>query len=203
MKIFCVGRNYAAHISELANEKPEEPVIFLKPETAMVKNNEPVYYPEFTKDLHHEVEIVFRVCKEGKYIQPDLADLYIDAVGIGIDFTARDLQSKLKAKGLPWEISKAFNQSAPVSVFYPKDEFSNLQDINFRLEVNGVVRQSGNTSSMLFSLKEILVFLSQFFTVKPGDLIFTGTPEGVASVKIGDQLSCFIEDKKLLDFQIK
>jgi 2-keto-4-pentenoate hydratase/2-oxohepta-3-ene-1,7-dioic acid hydratase in catechol pathway len=203
MKIFCVGRNYAAHIQELKNEKPEAPVIFLKPETALVKNNDPVYHPEFTQDLHHEVEVVVRICKEGKYIQPQLAHQYYDAIGLGIDFTARDLQNQLKAKGLPWEISKAFNQSAPISEFIPKERFPDFQNLSFSLYVNGQERQKGNTSTMIFSLTEILCYLSQFFTVKPGDLIYTGTPEGVSKVQIGDRLEGFLEGEKRLDFYIK
>jgi acylpyruvate hydrolase len=203
MKIFCVGRNYAAHIQELKNEKPEAPVIFLKPETALVKNNEPVYHPEFTQDLHHEVEVVVRICKEGKYIQPNLAHQYVDAIGLGIDFTARDIQNQLKAKGLPWEISKAFNQSAPVSVLSPKEEFGDFENLEFSLDVNGETRQKGNTASMIFNLTEILCYLSQFFTVKPGDLVYTGTPEGVSKVAIGDRLEGYLQGKKLLDFYIK
>jgi len=203
MKIFCVGRNYVAHIQELKNEKPQEPVIFLKPETALVKNNAPVYYPEFTSDLHFETEIVLRICKEGKYIQPTLADQYYDAIGLGIDFTARDIQSRLKAKGLPWEISKAFNQSAPVSEFLPKSAFSDLSQLNFQLLVNQEIRQTGDSSLMLFSFEEILVYISQFFTLKTGDLIFTGTPEGVGPVKIGDQLTGMLEGNLMFDFEIR
>ena len=203
MKIFCVGRNYAAHIQELKNEKPEAPVIFLKPETALVKNNEPVYHPEFTQDMHHEVEVVLRICKEGKYIQPELAQQYYDAVGLGIDFTARDIQSRLKSKGLPWEIAKAFNQSAPVSVFLPKEETGDAQNLEFRLDVNGENRQQGQTSHMIFSIPEILSYLSQYFTVKPGDLVFTGTPEGVAKVQVGDHLEGYLQGRKMLDFFIK
>jgi acylpyruvate hydrolase len=202
MKIFCVGRNYVDHIKELANEKPDQPVIFMKPETALVKNNEPVYHPEFTKDLHFETEVVLKICKEGKYIQPNLAGNYYDAIGLGIDFTARDIQSNLKAKGLPWEISKAFNQSAPVSAFIPKSEFKDLNSLNFGLQVNGVQRQTGNTSLMLFSCTEILVFISTYFTVKPGDLIFTGTPAGVGKTEIGDRLQGFLEDRMMFDFSI-
>jgi acylpyruvate hydrolase len=203
MKIFCVGRNYVDHIRELQNEKPEDPVIFMKPETALVKNNASVYYPEFTNDLQYEVEVVLRICKEGKYIQPDLADRYFDSVGLGIDFTARDLQSKLKAKGLPWEISKSFNQSAPVSEFLPKEEFGSLDDLNFHLNVNGAQKQIGNTRLMLFSISEILVFISRYFTIKPGDLVFTGTPAGVGQVAIGDRLEGFLENRKMFDFTIR
>jgi 2-keto-4-pentenoate hydratase/2-oxohepta-3-ene-1,7-dioic acid hydratase in catechol pathway len=203
MKIICIGRNYTAHIEELKNEKPDAPVIFLKPETALVKNNEPVYHPEFTQDLHHEVELVLRICKEGKYIQPGFAHTYFDAIGLGIDFTARDLQSKLKEKGLPWEISKAFNQSAPVSSFIPKEKFQDLSNINFQLYVNQKEKQNGNSSFMIFSFTEILCYASQFFTLKTGDLIFTGTPAGVSKVEIGDHLEGFLECEKMMDFFIK
>ena len=203
MKIFCVGRNYAAHVRELQNEKPDQPVIFIKPDTALVKNNEPVYYPEFTKDLHHEVEIVLRICKEGKYIQPNLAHRYFDAVGLGIDFTARDLQASLKAKGLPWEISKGFNQSAPVSEFLDLSDVGDITHLDFSLAVNGELRQKGNSSDMIFSFTEILVFISTFFTLRPGDLVFTGTPEGVAGLAIGDRLEGYLGTRKMLDFEIK
>lgn len=203
MKIICIGRNYAAHIEELKNERPSEPVIFMKPETALVRNNDPVYYPEFTQDLHFETEVVLRVCKEGKYIQPEFAQNYYDAVGLGIDFTARDLQSKLKEKGLSWEIAKAFNASAPISPFIPKAELGDLSALTFGLKVNGIDRQKGNTSLMLFTYTDILVYVSQFFTIKTGDLIFTGTPEGVGPVKIGDRLQGFLLDRPMFDFEIK
>lgn len=203
MKIICIGRNYAAHIEELKNERPTEPVVFLKPDTALVKNNDPVYHPEFTQDMHHEVEVVLRIGKEGKYIQPEFAERYIDGVGLGIDFTARDLQSKLKAKGLPWEISKAFNQSAPVSAFYPKEDFGDLSKLTFYLDVNGERRQTGDCQMMVFSFSDIIVYVSQFFTLKTGDLIFTGTPEGVAKVSIGDRLQGFLENKPMFDFEIR
>ena len=203
MKIFCVGRNYVDHIKELANEKPDQPVIFMKPETALVKNNEPVYHPEFTKDMHFETELVLKICKEGKYIQPKLAGNYFDSVGLGIDFTARDIQSRLKEKGLPWEIAKAFNQSAPVSEFIPKSEFGDLGQLGFHLDVNGVRRQTGDTSLMLFSITEILVFISTYFTVKPGDLVFTGTPAGVGKVEIRDRLEGYLQDRKMFDFSIR
>jgi len=203
MKIICVGRNYSAHIEELKNEKPDTPIIFLKPETALVKHNEPVFHPEFTNELHHEIEIVLRICKEGKYIQADFAENYFDAIGIGIDFTARDLQNKLKEKGLPWEISKAFNQSAPVSEFLAKDKITDLQNIDFKLTVNQQERQIGNSKSMIFSFAEIITYASMFFTLKTGDLIFTGTPAGVKKVEIGDHLEGWMLGNKLLDFYIK
>lgn len=203
MKILCVGRNYVDHIRELQNEKPEEPVIFLKPDTALVRHNEPVYHPDFTADMHHEVEIVLRIGKEGKYIQPEFADRYIDGVGLGIDFTARDVQARLKAKGLPWELAKAFNQSAPVSEFLPVAEVGELGNLDFSLQVNGQLRQQGNTSHMLFNMTELLVFVSRYFTLKAGDLLFTGTPAGVAKVEIGDKLTGFLGNRKMLDFEIR
>jgi 2-keto-4-pentenoate hydratase/2-oxohepta-3-ene-1,7-dioic acid hydratase in catechol pathway len=204
MKILCIGRNYVAHIQELQNEVPTEPVIFLKPDTALLKNNEPFYYPEFSKDIHHEVELVLRVCKEGKNIAPEFADRYFDAISLGIDFTARDLQAQAKAKGLPWEIAKSFNHSAVISQdFIPKSEFSNMKNINFRLEINEEIKQQGNTSLVLFDFHQIIAHLSKYFTLKIGDLIFTGTPAGVGGIKIGDKLKGFIEDKLMFDFEVK
>lgn len=202
MKIFGIGRNYTEHIKELGNERPEEPIIFLKPDTALLRNNQPFYYPDFSNDIHHEVEIVLRINKEGKHIDEKFAAKYYDAIGIGIDFTARDLQQKAKQKGLPWTIAKGFNGSAPVSEFLPKEEFD-LQNLNFSLQVNGNTRQQGNTSYMIFSFDYIISYLSRFFTLKKGDLIYTGTPEGVAAVKQGDRLTAFVENKNLLDFEVK
>src|SRR4051812_18528997 len=204
MRIFAIGRNYAEHIKELNNERPDEPVIFTKPDTALLRNNAPFYHPEFSKDIHHEVELVLRICKEGKNIEPQFATKYFDAIGVGIDFTARDLQQKAKEKGLPWDIAKGFNGSAPVSdKFIPVKEFANLKDINFGLEVDGVQRQAGNTGMMLFDFNYILSYLSKFFTLKTGDLIFTGTPKGVGPVTIGNKLSATIENEKLLEFEIR
>ena len=204
MRIFAVGRNYAEHIKELNNERPDEPVIFTKPDTAILRNGNPFYYPEFSKDIHHEVELVLRVCKEGKNIQEKFAEKYFDAIGIGIDFTARDLQQKAKEKGLPWDIAKGFNGSAPLSEkFIPVAEFKNLKDINFSLTINGGIRQQGNTSLMIFSFEYVISYLSRFFTLRTGDLIFTGTPKGVGPVQPGDTLSAFIENEKLLEFEVK
>ncbi|WP_194775926.1 fumarylacetoacetate hydrolase family protein [Pararhodonellum marinum] len=203
MKIIAIGRNYAEHIQELNNERPSSPVVFLKPDTALLKNNQPFYHPDFSENIHHEVELVLKVCKEGKYIQKEFAHRYFDQIGIGIDFTARDLQQQCKEKGMPWEIAKAFNGSAPVGKFLPLDEFENLKNINFHLQVNGKVRQKGNTNMMLFDFETILAYVSRFFTLKKGDLIFTGTPAGVAKVNLGDRLEAFVENRKLLDFEIK
>ncbi len=203
MKILAIGRNYAAHIQELKNEKPDEPVIFSMPDTALLKNNDPFYHPEFSKDIHHEIEIVLKISKEGKSIESRYAHNYFQEIGLGIDFTARDLQSKAKSKGLPWTLSKGFNSSAPISEFIPKSEFEDLSDIDFSLKVNGETRQEGNTDKMLFNFAEIISYISQFITLKQGDLIFTGTPKGVGPVKIGDRLEGFIQDKKMLDFEVK
>ena len=204
MRIFAVGRNYAEHIRELNNERPDEPVIFTKPDTAILRNNTPFYYPDFSRDIHHEVELVLRICKEGKNIQEKFAGKYFDAIGVGIDFTARDLQQKAKEKGLPWDIAKGFNGSAPLSdKFIPVAEFKDLKGINFSLAINGGIRQEGNTSLMIFSFDYIISYLSRFFTLRTGDLIFTGTPKGVGPVQVGDTLSAFIENEKLLEFDVK
>jgi acylpyruvate hydrolase len=204
MRIFAIGRNYAEHIKELNNERPDEPVIFTKPDTALLRANAPFYYPDFSKDIHHEVELVVRISKEGKNIQENFASKYYDAIGVGIDFTARDLQQKAKEKGLPWDIAKGFNGSAPISdKFIPVSEFKNLKDINFSLSINGELRQQGNTSLMLFNFDYIISYLSKFFTLRSGDLIFTGTPKGVGPVKIGDTLSASIENETLLEFSVK
>lgn len=203
MKILCIGRNYAAHIQELKNEVPSDPVFFLKPDTALLRNNEDFYIPEFSKDVHHEVEIVLKISKRGKHISEKFAADYFNEIAIGIDFTARDLQSKLKEKGLPWEKAKAFDGSAPVSNFVLKTEVTDLNNLDFNLLVNGKQVQKGNTSLMLFNFSKIISELSRYFTLNQGDLIFTGTPEGVAAVKAGDKLQAFIGDKKMLDFEVK
>lgn len=203
MKIIAIGRNYTEHIEELKNERSDAPVVFLKPDTALLKNNTPFYHPDFSENIHHEVEIVLKVCKEGKHIKKEFASRYFDEIGIGIDFTARDLQDKCKAKGLPWEIAKGFNGSAPIGQFISIKEIPDLENINFHLLINGELRQKGNTSMMLFDFGSIIEYVSNFFTLKKGDLIFTGTPAGVGKVNIGDHLEAFIEDQKLLDFEIK
>jgi len=204
MKILCIGRNYADHIAELQNETPDAPVIFAKPDTALLQRNQPFFYPDFSQDIHHEIELVLRISKNGKNIDPKFAHTYFDAIGLGIDFTARDLQGKLKAKGLPWELAKGFDGSAPLSTtFKPVADFPDLANINFRLEVNGQVRQQGNSSLMLHPFAAIISYISRFITLKMGDLIFTGTPSGVGPVQIGDQLTGYIEDEKLLDVAVK
>ena len=204
MRIFAIGRNYAEHIKELSNERPDEPVIFTKPDTALLRKNAPFYYPTFSNDIHYEGELVLRICKEGKNIDEKFALKYIDAIGIGVDFTARDLQQKAKEKGLPWDIAKGFNGSAPVSdKFIPIGDFKDLKNINFSLKINEELRQQGNTSFMLFSFDYIISYLSKFFTLRTGDLIFTGTPKGVGPVKVGDVLSASVENEKLLEFEVK
>lgn len=203
MKIIAIGRNYVAHIEELKNEKPTEPVVFTKPDSAVLQNNAPFYYPEYSNDIHHEVEILLKINKEGKYIDEKFADNYFDEIGIGIDFTARDLQSKAKEKGLPWALAKGFNGSAPISNFVPKTEFIDIKNLNFSLRVNDELKQEGNTSHMIYSFEYMIAYVSKFMTLKKGDIIFTGTPAGVGPVKIGDRLEAYIEDKKMLDFEVK
>jgi len=203
MKILAIGRNYTEHIAELNNEVPDEPVIFFKPDTAILRKNEPFYYPDYSQDIHHEVELILRISREGKNVDKKFASKYYDAIGLGIDFTARDLQAKAKAKGLPWTLAKGFNGSAPVSDWLPVNEFADLQNINFRLDVNGETRQKGNSKMMLNTFDDIIAYISRFITLKQGDIIFTGTPEGVGPVQIDDRLEGYVEEKKLLDFEIK
>jgi len=203
MKIICIGRNYVKHIEELQNERPDEPVIFLKPETAIVLKKFPFVIPEFSNDIHHEVEVLVKINKVGKYIDAKFAHKYYEEIGLGIDFTARDLQAKLKEKGLPWEKAKAFDGSAVVGEFVSKTEFAALDNINFELTNNGSVVQKGNTQHMLWKIDEIIAYVSQYFTLKKGDIIFTGTPEGVARVSTDDVLEGFIEGKKLFRIQVK
>jgi 2-keto-4-pentenoate hydratase/2-oxohepta-3-ene-1,7-dioic acid hydratase in catechol pathway len=204
MRIFAIGRNYAEHIKELNNERPDEPVIFTKPDTAVLRNNSPFYYPDFSKDIHYECELVLRISKEGKNIQEKFASKYYDAIGVGIDFTARDLQQKAKEKGLPWDIAKGFNGSAPLSdKFIPVSEFKELGNINFSLKVDGELKQQGNTSLMLFNFDYIVFYLSKFFTLRTGDLIFTGTPKGVGPIRVGNVLTAYVENEKMLEVEIK
>lgn len=204
MRIFAIGRNYAEHIQELNNERPDEPVIFTKPDSAIISGNAPFHHPDFSVDIHHEIELVLKISKQAKNIQRSEAHQHIESIGLGVDFTARDLQQKAKDKGLPWDIAKGFDESAPISeTFYPISHFSDLTNINFSLEVDGQLRQKGNTSLMLFPFDYILSYLSKFFTLRPGDLIFTGTPKGVAAVKKGNRLTGYIENAKLLDFEIR
>ena len=202
MKIICIGRNYAEHAKELGNEIPESPVIFMKPDTAVLKKGSDFYIPEFSNHVHYELELVLKISKGGKYIQEENADKYYDEIGLGIDFTARDLQSQLKAKGLPWELAKGFDGSAVLSEFYKKEDFD-MKNINFSLMKNKEQMQNGNTSLMIFSPEKIIAFVSQYFTLKVGDLIFTGTPKGVGKVSENDILEAFLEDQKVFDLRIQ
>jgi 2-keto-4-pentenoate hydratase/2-oxohepta-3-ene-1,7-dioic acid hydratase in catechol pathway len=203
MKIICIGLNYGAHIKEMNSAIAEEPVVFMKPDTALIKDNQPFYYPSFSKEVHYEVELVLKINKPGKNIQVQFANKYYDEIGIGIDFTARDLQAKLKQKGLPWEKAKAFDGAAAIGQFINKKQFADINNINFHLTINGTMVQKGNTKNLLTSFDEIIAYVSKFFTLKTGDLIYTGTPKGVGTVKISDRLEAYIENKKMLDFEIK
>jgi acylpyruvate hydrolase len=204
MKIFCIGRNYADHAKELNNPVPTtDPVVFMKPNTALLLNNRPFYYPDFTQNLHYEGEIVLRICKNGRSIQPEFAHRYCDAVAFGIDFTARDLQDKLKAKGQPWEIAKGFDRSGPISRFIPLEELRDPKNIHFQLKKNGETVQDGHTSDMIFDFETLICYLSRFFTLHKGDYIFTGTPAGVGPVQVGDVLEGSIEGVELLRCAIK
>lgn len=200
MKIICVGRNYAEHAEELKNEIPKNPVIFIKPDTAILKGCD-FYIPDFSNDIHYELEVVVKIAKGGKYIQKENAHKHYEEIALGIDFTARDLQSDLKSKGLPWEISKGFDGSAVVSKFFPKTDF-NLSELSFSLKKNNTLVQDGNTKDMLFTIEDIIAFVSQYFTLRVGDIIFTGTPKGVGSVVENDNLQAFLEDTKVLDLRV-
>jgi 2-keto-4-pentenoate hydratase/2-oxohepta-3-ene-1,7-dioic acid hydratase in catechol pathway len=202
MKIICIGRNYAKHIEELANEKPESPVVFLKPDSAVLPKKMPFFIPAFSDDIHYEIEVLVKINKVGKHISPKFAHKYYDEIGLGIDFTARDVQAKCKEKGLPWEKAKAFDGSAVIGEFYPKEEF-NLDSISFQLHKNDKVVQDGNTDSMLWEIDELISYVSQYFTLKKGDVIFTGTPAGVGKVEENDILTGVIENKKAFHIKIK
>lgn len=203
MKIICIGRNYADHIKELENEKPADPVVFLKPDTSVLMKKQPFFIPDFSRDVHYEVEILVKITKVGKYIDKKFAHKYYDEIGLGIDFTARDLQAKLKEKGLPWEKAKAFDGAAVIGDWLPKTEFKNLDDINFSLQKNGEVVQIGNTSHMLWKIDELIEYVSKYFTLKIGDIIFTGTPAGVGRVDADDKLGGFIENKQMFSITVK
>ena len=203
MKIICIGRNYIEHAKELNNPVPATPVFFMKPETSLLIRNRPFYYPEFSNDIHYETELVLRICKVGKHISERFANTYYDAIGLGIDFTARDLQQQAKEKGLPWEASKAFDNSAPIGEFIPVTELGDVHGLEFKLLINGIQVQYGKASDMIFSYEKIISYVSKFVSLKMGDLIFTGTPAGVGPVKIGDRLEAFLGDRKMLSFLIK
>lgn len=204
MKIICIGRNYVAHVQELKNEMPEEPMFFMKPDSSLLRNNDPFYIPEWTNEVHHELELILKINRIGKNIEKRFAHRYYDEIGLGIDFTARDVQNKLREKGLPWEKSKSFDKAAALSnTFLPKTAFPDQKSINFSLKVNGTTVQSGNSGLMIYDFNEIISHVSKYVTLKIGDLIYTGTPAGVGPVKIGDHLEGYLEDKKLFDFYIK
>ena len=203
MKIICIGRNYIEHANELNNPVPEKPVFFMKPETALLQKNNPFFYPEFSNDVHYETELVIKINRNGKHIEEKFAKRYYSEIGVGIDFTARDVQSECKKKGLPWEIAKAFDQAAPVGKFIPLSNLPNPDNIQFSLKINGETRQQGSSADMIFSFDAIIAYVSKFVSLKTGDLIFTGTPKGVGPVKINDHFEVFLENTKLLEFNVK
>jgi len=203
MKIFCVGRNYEDHAKELGSDIPDEPVIFMKPKSALLQPHTPFYYPEFTNELHYEGELVLRISKNGKYIQDKFANKYFDAVTVGIDFTARDIQNELKEKGLPWEKAKAWDNSAAIGKWIPMTNLKNKKELNFGLYKNKELVQQGNSKNMLFDFDYIVSYISNFFSINIGDLIFTGTPSGVGELVVGDELEGFLEDESLLSLEIK
>ena len=203
MKLICIGRNYTKHIEELENEKPSDPVIFLKPDTSILLKKQPFFIPEFSDEVHHEVEVLVKIKKVGKYIDKKFAHKYYDEIGLGIDFTARDLQAKLKSKGLPWEKAKAFDGAAVIGKWLPKTQFADIDNINFSLKKNEEQVQTGNTRLMLWKINELIEYVSKYFTLKIGDIIFTGTPAGVGKVFANDQLKGYIEDQEIFSIKIK
>ena len=203
MKIICIGRNYIEHAKELNNPVPQKPVFFMKPDSSLLINNNPFFHPDFSNEIHYEAEIVLKICKLGKNIQRKFAHRYYERIGVGIDFTARDLQDLCKKNGHPWEIAKAFDQSAVINEFIDINTVPDREAISFKLDINGTTVQNGNTRDMIFSFDEIIAYISQFITLKTGDLIFTGTPAGVGPVKIGDHLTASVEQQVLLDFHVK
>lgn len=203
MKILAVGRNYIEHAKELNNPVPEQPVIFMKPDTAVLKDNKDFYYPAFSHDIHYEVEVLIRICNEGKHVPPKFAHKYYDAIGLGVDFTARDIQSAHKAKGLPWELAKSFDHSAVISPLIPKADLGDVKALDFSLHKNGETVQAGNTSNMIFDFEHLICFISQYITLRKGDIIFTGTPAGVGPVAIGDKMEGFLQGNSMFSFNIK
>ena len=204
MKIICIGRNYAEHIAELENEKPKDPVIFLKPDTSILLKNQPFFIPDFSEDVHYEAEVLVKIKKVGKHIQKKFAPKYYDEVGLGIDFTARDLQKQLKEKGLPWEKAKAFDGAAVIGEkWIEKSKFRSINDIDFSLQKNEEIVQKGNTALMLWKIDELITYVSRFFTLKIGDVLFTGTPAGVGGVSANDTLTGFIGDEEIFSIQVK
>jgi 2-keto-4-pentenoate hydratase/2-oxohepta-3-ene-1,7-dioic acid hydratase in catechol pathway len=203
MKIICIGRNYVEHIKELNNAVPSEPVFFLKPDTALLIRNRPFYYPSFSSDIHYELELVLKINKVGRHIQKQFASTYFDEIGLGLDMTARDLQENAKKKSLPWAVAKGFDQSAPIGRFLSKNIFSDFSNISFHLDFNGKTVQTGNSGLMIYSFEDIISHISNYMTLRTGDLIFTGTPAGVGPVKIGDVLEGYIESEKILKCEIR
>ena len=203
MKLICIGRNYINHIAELKNERPSDPVVFIKPDTAILLKKQPFFIPDYSKNIQHEVEVIVKINRVGKYIETKFAHKYYDHIGLGIDFTARDLQQKLKASGLPWEKAKAFDGSAVVGKWAPKSTFESLENLSFSLKKNDVVVQSGNTQLMLWGIDTVIAYVSQFFTLKIGDIIFTGTPAGVGQVQAGDILKGYIENEEFFNIKVK
>ena len=203
MKVICVGRNYTDHIKELENQKPKSPVLFLKPDSSIILNNRPFYIPDFSNEIHYETEIIVKISRIGKHIQTKFSHKYYDYIGLGIDFTARDLQSELKKNGLPWEKSKAFDGSCFISSWIEKSSFSDINNINFMLKMNDNLVQNSNTTYMLWKIDELISYISKYFTLKIGDVIFTGTPSGVGKVTAEDVLEGYIENKKIFNLKIK
>ncbi|MEP0132606.1 MAG: fumarylacetoacetate hydrolase family protein [Eudoraea sp.] len=203
MKIICIGRNYVDHIEELANERPKDPVVFIKPDSAVLPKEQDFYIPEFSNEIHYEIEVLVKIKKVGKHINEKFAHTYYDEIGLGLDFTARDLQSRLKEKGLPWEISKGFDGSAVIGKWVDKKKFKDLNKLNFSLSKNGAIVQKGNTALMLWNIDSLISYVSKFFMLKKGDIIFTGTPAGVGKIRANDYLSAMLEDEELLTVKIK
>lgn len=203
MKIICIGRNYVEHAAELKNEVPSDPVFFMKPDTALLPKGKDFFLPDFSNDIHHEVELVIRICKEGKHITEEFAGNYYDQITVGLDFTARDIQQKQKEKGLPWEPAKAFDSSAPVGDFISMEKIKNKNEIAFSLKKNGSTVQEGASSHMIFSFEKIISYVSKYITLRKGDFIFTGTPKGVSKIEAGDKLEAFLEGEKLLTVKVK
>jgi len=203
MKILAIGQNYTEHNKELNSNHPSEPVVFMKPDTALLRNNKPFYLPDFSEDLHYETELIIKINRLGKNIDPKFAHRYYSEIGLGVDFTARDLQRKLKNEGKPWEISKAFDNSAVIGEFLPIDMFPDVQDIHFSMQLNNVTVQNGHSADMIFPVNELIAYVSRFFTLKIGDILFTGTPAGVGKVSVGDRLTGYINENKMFDFKIK
>ncbi|MEA1786247.1 fumarylacetoacetate hydrolase family protein [Arenibacter sp. GZD96] len=203
MKIICIGRNYVDHIAELANERPSDPVVFIKPDSAVLPKEQDFYIPDFSDDVHHEVEVLVKINKVGKHIAQEFAHSYYDEIGLGIDFTARDLQTKLKEKGLPWEKAKGFDGAAVIGTWIPKSQIQDINNLNFSLVKNGTIVQKGNTSHMLWKIDELVAYVSTFFTLKKGDILFTGTPAGVGKIMANDYLTGFLENETMFSVKIK